>query len=139
MYDNIEADAGTRWPRHKVIRMCDDNSPLLVRYFILHTKPISIFVHHLMQSDVERALHDHPWSFFTFLVSGGYWEHTVTERIWRHRFSLLYRPAEWQHRLELEKPVWTVVIKFRSHREWGFIMKDGWHHWSKYMAEWCND
>ncbi len=73
------------------------------------------------------------------LLSSGYWEYTPTERLWRHRFSVLFRPAEWQHRLELVKPTWTLVFKFRSRREWGFITKNGWEKWSAYLTEWCND
>ena len=125
-YDNIRADSGRRWPRYRVIRSCDAaKGPLLVHYFLLRTRPISVFLHHLIASDEDRALHDHPWSFITILLTGGYWEHTMTERLWRRRFSVLYRPAEWQHRLELEKPVWTLVIKFRSRRDWGFITAAG--------------
>lgn len=138
-YDNIVPDAGGRWPRRNVIMACSGKKPLLVRYFLLHTAPVSIFLHHLLQSDDERALHDHPWTFVSVLLTGGYWEHTVTERLWRRRWSVLFRPAEWQHRLELEKPVWTLVVKFRSRREWGFIMQDGWHQWSEYLTAWCND
>lgn len=139
-YDNIGPNEGRFWPRKRVIGSCNSPKPLLVRYFLLHTKPISVFLHHLMQSDEDRALHDHPWSFITILLSGGYWEHTQTERLWRRRFSILYRPAEWQHRLELPKPVWTLVIKFRSRREWGFIMpQTGWQKWNEYLTAWCND
>lgn len=142
-FDNIEADAPGPffgYPRYRSIGACDSTKgPLLIRYFLLHTKPISVFLHHLMQSDEDRALHDHPWSFITILLSGGYWEYTQSERLWRKRWSILFRPAEWQHRLELPKPTWTLVIKFRSRREWGFIMKDGWVKWNDYLTAWCND
>lgn len=139
-FDGIVPDSSRRWwPRRRVIRACNGGDVLLVRYFLLHTTPLSIFLHHLRQSDEDRALHDHPWSFITVLLSGGYWEHTPTERLWRRRFSVLFRPAEWQHRLELDQPVWTLVFKFRSRRDWGFIMADGWHRWNEYLTAWCND
>ncbi len=139
-YDGITANAGRFWPKYRVIASCNKTKgPLLIRYFLLHTAPISIFLHHLMASDEDRALHDHPWTFVTMLLSGGYWEHTTTQRLWRRRFSILYRPAEWQHRLELDKPVWTLVVKFRSRRDWGFITKTGWQKWTAYLVEWCND
>jgi len=137
--DGVEPEAG-RWPKKRIIFSCDKSKgPLLVRYFLLRSPWISVFVHHLIQSDDERALHDHPWSFITILLSGGYWEHTISERLWRRRFSVLYRPAEWQHRLELERPVWTLLIKFRTRRLWGFITKNGWQRWNNYLTEWCND
>lgn len=137
-FDNIQGGTGW-WPKRRNILRCDQAGLLLIRYFILNTRVFGIFLHHLISSDDDRALHDHPWSFITILLTGGYWEHTTTERLWRGRFSVLFRPAEWQHRLELEKPVWTLVIKFRTRRSWGFIMKDGWHKWEKYLTEWCND
>ncbi|OLE52666.1 MAG: hypothetical protein AUG51_16985 [Acidobacteria bacterium 13_1_20CM_3_53_8] len=37
--------------------------PLLVRFEILHTRWLRIYLHHLMRSDAERHLHDHPWPF----------------------------------------------------------------------------
>ena len=141
LFDNIVPDADSkRWPRRRVIQSCNGSKgTLLIRYFLLHTQAFSVFLHHLIQSDDDRALHDHPWSFVTILLSGGYWEHTTTERIWRRRFSVLFRPAEWQHRLELERPVWTLVFKFRTRRHWGFITKEGWQKWNQYLTAWCND
>jgi hypothetical protein len=142
-FDNIEGkNPGPifGWPRYRVIQGCTNpHQILLVRYFLLHTKPVSVFLHQLVSSDEDRALHDHPWSFFTLLLTGGYWEHTTTQRIWRRRFSLLYRPAEWAHRLELPRPVWTLVVKFRSRRDWGFFVNGVWQKWSRYVAEYCND
>lgn len=140
-YDGIEPELdGPWWPKRRVIMSCQkERGPLLVRYFLFRSPWVSVFLHHLMSSDEDRALHDHPWTFITWLVSGGYWEHTTTERIWRKRFSVLYRPAEWQHCLELTKPVWTVVVKFKSRRTWGFITKDGWQKWTNYLTAWCND
>jgi hypothetical protein len=61
-----------------------------------------------------------------------------TVRTWRRRFSVLYRPAEWQHRLELVRPCWTLVLRWRYRREWGFITPGGWLHWLVYGKEWCD-
>ena len=31
-------------------------------------------VHHILRSDLDRALHDHPWDNASVLLKGGYWE-----------------------------------------------------------------
>jgi len=116
--------------------------PLLTRYYLFESPVFAIYLHHLQASDEDRAFHDHPWSFVTILLSGGYWEwHPVAageRRTWRRRFSVLYRPAEWRHRLELERPTWTLVFRWRYRREWGFITRRGWLHWKAYGREFCD-
>ena len=94
------------WPRRRVIWSCTaSRGPLLTRYYLLDTGPIAIYLHHLRASDEDRALHDHPWSFITVLLSSGYFEWTPSVqylgsvKTWRRRFSVLYRPATWAHRL----------------------------------------
>lgn len=144
------------WPSRRIIWSCKaDNGPLLTRYFLFRSKRLAIFIHHLHASDEDRALHDHPWAFLTFLLSSGYWEHVdnwreikqkswlpqfqrIAGRFWRRRFSILYRPAKWRHRLELERPVWTLVIRFRRERDWGFWTDSGWQFWKDYGKEWCD-
>lgn len=112
--------------------------PLLTRYYLFERQRFGLYLHHLHQSDEARALHDHPWSFLSLLLSSGYWEHTVNERLWRRRFSLRYCPAEWQHRLELVKPTWTLVLRLRRRREWGFVTEDGWINWQEYESWYCD-
>lgn len=128
------------WPRKRVIMSCQrDRGPLLIRYFLLRTRWLSIYLHHLVASDEDRALHDHPWSFLTFLLTGGYYEYTEDGRFWRRQFSALYRPAEWAHRLELTRPVWTLVFRWSRRREWGFWQPlVGWVQWQIYGKEWCD-
>lgn len=81
----------------------------------------------------------------TFLFNSGYWEHIPwlkypwesgaisiqpnnDKRVWRPRFSILYRPAEYQHFIEIPSPCWTLVVRFRERREWGF--------WSQVTGLW---
>jgi hypothetical protein len=52
---------------------------------------------------------------------------------------VLYRPAEWAHRLELVRPTWTLVVRFRVRRHWGFFTaRDGWVPWRDYSREYCD-
>lgn len=127
------------WPMRRVIASCQaSHGPLVTRYYLFESKPVSLYLHRLHCSDEDRALHDHPWSFISILFHSGYYEHTPTGRFWRRRFSVLWRPAEWQHRLELVKPTWTLVVKFRRRREWGFVTQHGWMDWKEYGRKFCD-
>lgn len=103
-------------------------APLMTRWALVRCQSWAIFVHRFHRSDLDE-LHDHPWSFVTFLVGGGYWEHTNEGRFWRPRFSILWRPAEFQHFIEIEHPLYTVVLRFSERREWGFIKNGVWTWW----------
>lgn len=139
----------------RVIMSCtEERGPLLTRYHLIRTRWFGLYLHHLHTSDEDRALHDHPWTFATVLLSGGYFEHVqehtyqlrdcrwtrvpCTSRYWRPRFSVLWRPAEFAHRLELVSPVWTLVLRFRVRRDWGFFTPGGWLHWRAYSDKFCD-
>lgn len=141
-----------RWPRRKTVWSCQKvRGPLLTRYYLVETRLFAVYLHRLHTSDEDRALHDHPWSFITCLLSSGYYEHCIVPGYdagefrrnvevsrWRRRFSVLYRPAEWAHRLELVQPTWTLVLRWRRRRDWGFFTRNGWRNWRDYGREWCD-
>lgn len=121
--------------KKRVIVNCE-RQVYLTRWFLFRTEPFAVFLHKFHRSDEDRALHDHPWSFITLILWRGYNEVTTkgTKRRWPGMIG--WRPAEWQHRVELvnEKPAWTLVIRFRARREWGFWEDQGktfvqWNHW----------
>lgn len=141
----------------KVIHALDgagsDTGPYLVRWSL--TTPFGdIKLHHILRSDEERDLHDHPWSFVSLILWGGYWEHTAefvfgdprydyrdsvsglpsTRRTWHGPGSILRRPAPSPHRLELPRgrSAWTLVITGPRTREWGFRTICGWLPWNEY-------
>lgn len=109
----------------------------------------TIRLHHIMRSDDDRHLHDHPFDFTSFLLSGGYTETTPPETLFseadRHiagrwpkksrfwpRFSIVKKRAEDLHSLTLERPVWTLVFAGPKRRDWGFATERGWvsnHHY----------
>ena len=116
-----------------------DRGPLMIRYRVLQTRWFNVYLHHFLRSDYDRCFHDHPWAFVTVLLSGGYWENTPAGRFWRRRFSILRRPAEWQHWVEIVRPVWTLILVSRKCREWGFITDRGWVQWRQFEREGCGD
>lgn len=155
--------------RKKIISR-EDGTPYLIRTYLFKSKSFQIVIHKVLQSDPD-CLHDHPWNFISLILKGGYWEGTTPEQRlnnselewfnishgkgsiyyrWYGPLSLLFRKAEWKHRLRLrikndlpyvngadingviQKPCTTLVIMFKRKREWGFFTKAGWVPWQKY-------
>lgn len=93
----------------------------------------AVFLHCFRRPDMDRWLHDHPWPFTTFLFHRGYYEETFQGLKWRPRFSILFRPAEFVHRVaDIAPDTWTLVVRLDKVQSWGFIThspesnKDGW-------------
>lgn len=60
----------------KVFRITGTGGPsdvYLVRYYVLKSRWLNIFIHRFMRSDRDD-MHDHPWDFATYLVRGAYTE-----------------------------------------------------------------
>jgi hypothetical protein len=121
-----------------------------MRRWILRTPWGSLRVHHILRSDDDRHLHDHPFDFTSLLLTGGYTEETpiadsvaisaearktLRWRIFYGRFSIVRRQAEQLHRLILSKPVWTLVVAGPKRRSWGFETPKGWIHHLRYLDE----
>jgi hypothetical protein len=95
------------------------------RWRFFSTPWFGVRLHHILRSDADLELHDHPFSFLSIVLAGGYTEFTPDERpmiipfivrnpdladhIVRRRWfgpgSIIFRRAEDLHRLELKK-VW---------------------------------
>lgn len=60
---------------HRVIAGVDGD-PYLKRWSLFLPFGASIKLHHILRSDEDRDLHDHPWSFVSIILRGGYYEHT---------------------------------------------------------------
>lgn len=117
--------------------------PYLVRFIVAQTPWFSIYIHKLCRSDYERALHDHPWSFVSFILWNGYHEvhnnhkhatFVLWEKTLYHRpGSFIFRPARWRHRVVIKgKPAWTLVFTGARTRKWGFWPNGIWCHWKKF-------
>lgn len=83
----------------------------------------SIRVHYWLRSDDKRYMHDHAWSFRTFVLEGYYID--VSEKdgqIYRETVSkTAFRKANHRHYVEIPKPgVITLLFCSRPQRKWGF-------------------
>jgi hypothetical protein len=127
----------------RVIVNCD-RDPYLIRWYLLRTKPLAIFIHKFVRSDEDRALHDHPWNFIVVPIWRGYFEHNPTgrRRVWPI-IGARFRRGTYRHRVELvraagiELPSWSVFFRFREFRDWGFWMPEGWVQWNRWWQDKC--
>ena len=127
--------------RRRVIRDRNNGDPYLVRFYVFlkdrKNFPFNITLHKVLVSD-EPTLHDHPWSYATFIIKGGYWEHIPVisregfvvgaTRVWRGPGHFRKRSADDLHWLELAKdadgneiPCWSLFFMGRKVKEWGFV------------------
>lgn len=105
------------------------------RYRILETPWFNIYLHYIAKSDEDRDPHNHPWSFRSLILRGGYaewiWEGDETKLLVDRR---VYRPGsvavslsqKLYHKIVLDKPTWTLVLTGRRHEKpWGYLTEDG--------------
>lgn len=87
-----------------------------------------LVLHQFHRSDNDRHYHDHPWNFISFILKGSYIEHFPSKQSnwWQkldpwhrdttnpnidiqqchRRFSIIKRPKEWKHWVELADNSW---------------------------------
>ena len=107
----------------------------------------NVYLNHILRDDEDRALHDHPWPFSSFLLAGGYREHFIDGTFIERRVAkfaapmpdFIFREATHAHRIELFKnidgtsiPAWTLVLTGPKIRDWGFHCKNGWIPWQEF-------
>lgn len=106
--------------------------PYLERFYILSTPWLGVYIHRFWASDPD-GLHDHPWASISYVLKGGYMER-IAGRLdipERTAGSLYFRSAEESHRIALrdgDEPgsCWTLFIRFRRKRLWGFYRGADW-------------
>ena len=126
--------------RRRVITDRDGKVPYLIRYYLFLKErknfPFNITLHKVLVSD-EPTLHDHPWSYATLILKGGYYENTPNGRFWRGPGHFRFNTPRSLHRIELEPGVtpWTLFIPGPKMREWGFVKDGEWVDNETYLRE----
>lgn len=115
--------------------------PMLTRYRIAQTPYGSIYVHNHHRLDDDRDCHNHPWSFITLILRGGYSEEFLpfpTEgrprwfRIW-YPFTVHRVLLSQAHRtIAVELNTWTLLVVGRKRQVWGFFTESGFVSWTEY-------
>ena len=128
--------------RHDIVNAAGD--PYMQRW-LARTPRGYLRLHHILRSDDDRVLHDHPFDFTSVVVQGRCIEHTpadprnpgsgqTVQRLYGPRMVAHHR-AEDPHRLELPwGPVWTLVFTGPKRRDWGFHTPEGWVYWRDFEA-----
>jgi hypothetical protein len=114
---------------HDEIRL--DGELYMERYYLSADRRHRL--HHIVASDRDRDLHDHPWDFVSVLLTGAYLETTAEGEVLHRAPAIVWRRAEAWHRLDLvDGPMWTCVTTGPVRRRWGFHTPGGWVHWRDY-------
>lgn len=117
----------------------------------------TVLLHKLGGPDPDRDLHDHPWTFWSIVLRGGYTE-TVVEQypvpgrpgsavslsshfsrrevVRTHRAGSVHKtPHGAFHAITSvysRPPTWTLVICGPKRSSWGFLVDGRWMKWTDY-------
>lgn len=113
------------------------DAPYLRRWWVIpRNEACNVYLHEILRSDDDRALHDHPWANTSMLLDGRYVEHTPDGSFMRGAGWVGSREATAAHRLEIlpgERAL-SLFITGPKVREWGFICPQGWTHWRDFTG-----
>lgn len=106
--------------------------PYIRRWWLIpRNRVFNVYLHQILRSDDDRALHCHPWHNVSIVLSGCYREH-LRDGLSRLRSAgcLIARDAETAHRLEIiDRPAWTLFLTGPRIRDWFFHCPQGLVHW----------
>lgn len=130
--------------------------PYLKRWYLLPRAPwpvwpIGMYLHQILRSDDDRALHNHPWPNISILLRGSYVEvvpkrsrgfrewmtpHVEKRHLLRCTGDIVLRRSGAAHRLVIPagRPAWSLFIVGPRIRDWGFWCKKGFVHWRDFVA-----
>lgn len=117
--------------------------PYMIRWWVIpRNKWFNIYLHKILKSDRDEALHDHPWINVSLLVRGRYEEVTIAEGGVHcvdplSEGELRARGPKSAHRLVRPPEVEEIVTFFFTGpvwRHWGFHCERGWRHWKDFVG-----
>jgi hypothetical protein len=95
--------------------------PYVIRWRFEISKAGSVRVHHWLGPDDDRAFHDHPWWFWTFVFKGGYIDRSPDGEEHLKAPAVRFRPALHQHTvIPYPEGAWTLLVTGPRVRVWGF-------------------
>lgn len=131
--DRVEAASEeTRWAFMRFRTIPSKGAPYLKRIYVLVTPWFSVMLHRIFRPDGQRELHDHPWTFLSFVLRGWYREDTPEGE--RRIRWMNWKRAEDRHSIRFvsRKPVWTLVFTGPRRRIWGFWREGRFIPWREY-------
>ena len=118
------------------------DSEYILRLHLIKTPWFAICLHWINKPDAEPYLHDHPVSFLSIILKGGYVEERTKQEhysapeivlVQRNWYNYISANFTTRHRIISVKPN-TLTLTFMGPkvREWGFYTENGWIHWKEY-------
>lgn len=118
------------------------DNPYILRWWVIpRNRFFNVYLHHILRSDDDRALHDHPWLNVSIVLKGGYEEVTPAGARWHGPGSIVFRRAVARHRLVLPvrgggiRYCWSLFITGPRIRNWGFHCPQGWVPWQTFVSK----
>lgn len=123
------------------------------RYRLFQSRLFAIYLHYIAKSDEDKHPHNHPWSFTSIILKGGYiekvWQNGLFQKLQEDEgfFVNKYirtlfkdfaatRYARDYHQIELLSPTWTLVFTgSRINDNWGYLTESGFKHNIDYRKE----
>lgn len=114
------------------------DSDYIRRLFLVKTPWFAVCLHWFNRPDPETHLHDHPVTFLSLILRGGY-----TEMRYRHRKGLGLETRRWWNFLRarrddfhairhVEPRTLTICFMGPKRQEWCFHTEQGLIHWKDY-------
>lgn len=139
--------SGSRWA---LWRWTETDSGYLTRLHFWKTPWFAIDIHWINAPDPEPYLHDHPVTFFSIILRGGYLEirkkgdQPHFKLVWHRWFNFIRASVEDRHRIiAVKAKTITICLMGPKTREWGFHVPKTyrklwddhtWVHWKAYYA-----
>lgn len=104
-----------------------DGVRYLRRHWIVKTPFGGIILHRMDGPDARDTLHDHPFSFVSLVLRGGYIENRLRPRsmtVYPHvvtRWNVMRKHDAHTIVELLDEPTWTLLFVGRHVRTWGFL------------------
>jgi len=117
----------------EVIRR-DGQPEYMLRWCLLPKNPLgNIYLHFILQPDMDEHLHDHPWPSLGLILDGCYIETIGDElgfpvrQVTRNRGDIIARSATQCHRIARlpEAAAITIMLIGPRQRSWGFWRTKG--------------
>ena len=108
-----------------------DGTPYLIRWRLIQTPFFSLYLHKMVSCDRDPYVHDHPWTFLSIILRGGYTEvrrDNHTRELYRRRVHHInFMRRDDAHYIEhiSRVPTWTFLFVGKRRRTWGFYVPDG--------------
>lgn len=123
-----------QWAQYQMVREPDFviGGDYMRRWYILpRNESLNLYLHETLRDD-DDVMHDHPWDNTSFVIRGGYVEHTPLATYRRLPGDLVQRKAVDAHRLELlGEPSISLFMTGPKIRDWGFHCPGGWVPWQQ--------